>query len=369
VKTASLALALACTIASHASAATFDAYYGFGDSTLDSGWWAGALNGQCGLVASPCATGFTNKDARISAAIANGGTGAPVGAGQMSSQFLAADFGLTATPANQPNGTNYAISGSLSARVGGSASLNANNNLPSTVEQIADYLTSHSNIADPNGIYEISSGGNDRTYAADNFLTPADRETFLSGQASALADAIHDLAAAGAQTILVRGASGTGTLPTFWTNALFSDLTTLSVNFIEVDMVGLVQAVVNNPTAYGFTAATVLPGVAGDSNPSSACVGAAGQSGWGQWCADTTTADPNSDVNMRYSELRSLDAEQTSFYSDNEHFSAAGQKIVADYEYALLSPTPLPATLPLFGTGLGTLGLLAWRKKRKQRSS
>ena len=29
------------------------------------------------------------------------------------------------------------------------------------------------------------------------------------------------------------------------------------------------------------------------------------------------------------------------------------------------SATPLPAALPLFGTGLGALGLLAWRRKRK----
>jgi hypothetical protein len=32
-------------------------------------------------------------------------------------------------------------------------------------------------------------------------------------------------------------------------------------------------------------------------------------------------------------------------------------------EYAFI--TPLPATLPLFATGLGALGLLGWRRKRK----
>ena len=30
-----------------------------------------------------------------------------------------------------------------------------------------------------------------------------------------------------------------------------------------------------------------------------------------------------------------------------------------------ITPTPLPAALPLFATGLGALGLLGWRRKRK----
>ena len=31
-------------------------------------------------------------------------------------------------------------------------------------------------------------------------------------------------------------------------------------------------------------------------------------------------------------------------------------------------PTPIPAALPLFATGLGALGLIGWRRKRKQNS-
>jgi hypothetical protein len=30
--------------------------------------------------------------------------------------------------------------------------------------------------------------------------------------------------------------------------------------------------------------------------------------------------------------------------------------------------TPLPAALPLFATGIGALGLLGWRRKRKARA-
>ena len=374
MKSATLAFAAVCLLASQASASTFDAYFGFGDSTIDSGWWKGALNGQCGQVASSCITGNSSKDAKIAAAITNGGTGAPVGVGLMSSQVLAADFGLTAIPAKQTNGTNYAISGALSARELGYGplqnpavqygNLNPNVNLPSTVEQIQTYLGTHFNTADPNAIYEISSGGNDRTYVQENpsFTTLAQKENFLSTQAQALASAIQSLATAGAKTILVRGAPATGTLATVWTSDLFADLSALNVNFIQVDMASLVQTVDNNPAHYGFTAATVLPGVAGaGSNTTSACVAGAGASGWGQWCADTTTPDPNG----KYSRLRSADSEQHSFYSDDQHFSAAGQKIVADYEYELLNPAPLPSTLPLFVSGIAALGLLGWHRKKK----
>jgi hypothetical protein len=37
----------------------------------------------------------------------------------------------------------------------------------------------------------------------------------------------------------------------------------------------------------------------------------------------------------------------------------------ADQSFTLEIGTPLPAALPLFATGLGGLGLLGWRRKRK----
>jgi hypothetical protein len=42
--------------------------------------------------------------------------------------------------------------------------------------------------------------------------------------------------------------------------------------------------------------------------------------------------------------------------------SAADQSFTLDV-------IPLPAALPLFATGLGALGLLGWRRKRKARAS
>lgn len=45
--------------------------------------------------------------------------------------------------------------------------------------------------------------------------------------------------------------------------------------------------------------------------------------------------------------------------------SGQGLTLVYDYIPAVAATTPLPATLPLFATGLGALGLLGWRRKRK----
>ena len=218
----------------------------------------------------------------------------------------------------------------------------------------------HGNKADPSALYYISSGGNDVTYAKDNFGTLSAEKTFLSNQAASLAAEIHTLQEDGAQHFLVNGLAGSGTLDTYFTSTLFSDLSGLGVKFIGADIAGLVQTVEADPTAYGFTAATIFPGVVG-TGTGSACVTETGAgattTGWGQWCADTTTPSTH------YAYLRSADAEQTSFWSDDQHFSAAGQLIEANYEFGLL--TPLPAALPLFATGLGALGLFGWRRKRK----
>ena len=47
-------------------------------------------------------------------------------------------------------------------------------------------------------------------------------------------------------------------------------------------------------------------------------------------------------------------------FTDFLHFSGTIENI---------TPTPLPAALPLFATGLGALGLLGWRRKRKAQAA
>jgi outer membrane lipase/esterase len=357
-------LFITCIVcAQPASATTFDAVYVFGDSTVDGGWWKGALNGQCGPVASPCATGNATKDSKIFDAIQAGGNGAPVGVGTMNTQLIAQHYGLSALPANQSGGTNFAISGALSANVVDPnpaivGNLNANPNLPATAAQISSYLAAHANAADPSALYLVSSGGNDITYAQDHFMGLANREAFLQPRAAALAASIQTLALDGAQHIVVYGTQGSGNLALFWTSQLFADLAALNVKFIGADIAGFIENVEQNPTAFGFTAGTVMPGIDGPTNTQSACIAGVGATGWGQFCGNVTTPQ------MNFAHLRDANAEQESFWADDQHLSAAGQALEAEFVIAQIE-SPLPGALPLFVSGLGALGLIARRRRTR----
>jgi phospholipase/lecithinase/hemolysin len=352
--------------------------YVFGDSTVDSGWWKGALTtpSQCGPVTTPCETGNPTKDSKISDAIAaaNGApvSGAGVGVGQMNTQYIAQHFLLSAEPANQ-GGTNFAIAGSVSAPLptifngnvmplGGNGNLNVNPSLPATNVQISTYLAAHAGAADPGSLYLISSGGNDITYAKDN-VAAGDQQAFLSAQASALAIAIQSLQLDGAQHIVVYGAQGSGGLAQFWTSQLFGDLNTLNVAYTGADIAGLIQTVENNPTQYGFTSTTVHQGVPG-SNTESACVAGLGATGWGQFCGNVTDPQPN------FSHLFDANAEGDRFWADDQHLSDAGQQIEANYVIGLLEPTPLPGAVWLLGSVLvGSAGVGGWRKSKRAAKS
>jgi outer membrane lipase/esterase len=313
----------------------------FGDSSVDGGWWQGAVTGQCDGAGTPCTPAQTNtqKNQKIANAVAAGSDGAPVGSGDlMNSQLLAGYFGLSADPANQPGGTNYAISGATNSDAADQGNANQNKLLPSTVEQIGNYLAANGGTANSSALYLISSGGNDISYIRDEPGTGATRRAFLDAQAHALIEGIETLSDAGARYFVVdsnHGSGGPGTLGEYYTQQLWTGLAAAGINFVPADISAMVRGVQADPARFGFTAATVNPGVVnGGTSTGSACVihsGAGGPTvGWGQWCVNTTVPS------AQYAYLASANAQQTYFYSDDQHFSAAGQKIEADYVYSLI---------------------------------
>jgi outer membrane lipase/esterase len=297
----SASLLLTATVLTPAAAQSFNQAIVFGDSNVATGW---------------------------------------VGIGYLvNSQILASFFGLTANSANQPGGTNYAIGGALDAAVpaNGNRGNLGNPSLPSTVQQITNYLASTAGVANPNAIYLVSSGSNDSAFAVGAFGTLTAQQNYLSSQATNLITAIKRLQSAGAQYIIVQNGLVSRPLANFYNQTLWTNLAAAGVAFIPADRLAMVKAVQSNPTMFGFTAATVVQATigSGTSNTASACIyngpGFATMGSWSQICLDSATPSTS------FAYLRTANAQQTSFFADDAHFSAAGQKIEADYMYNLVT--------------------------------
>jgi GDSL-like Lipase/Acylhydrolase len=371
---------------------TFSNLFVFGDSTVDSG----ALQYLSPDLPSPPNPGLTD---RLANALAAGGTDSPVGVGLMNPQILAADFGLTANTAYTTGGvvggggTNYAISGALDAADTGNLSEGGNDPgnggisnidqgqtspnpaLLSTVAQLQTYLDSVGGKADPSAIYLISSGANDYSYAVKTFVTsngtaePAYQQAYMTAQADTLAAEIEQLAADGAEHIIVNPIINNQPLSVAYSTELYSDLDQSGIAYTKSDVHAMVQDVLADPTAYGFTSTTVEPGVVGTQTQSALIEPDTvnGLAGWGLWGADTTTPDSNVPLNQQYAYLSSPDAEQTHFFSDDGHLSAAGQQIQANLDYNLIADDAIDLTslAYIYGTtgasfsGNATSGTLA----------
>lgn len=326
-----------------ASALTFDNVFVFGDSTVDTGWFR-----YKPLPSNP------NLNTLAAASLADGGRipDTPYGVG--AAQVLAAQFGLTANPADAPGGgTNYAASG---------AQNNAqfvNPNAPSTVSQISTYLQSHGGVADPNGLFLFSSGGNDIKYASGLSGGTIVQQTWVAGAASAAATALSNLQTAGAASIIVtKGyvANSTAT-PTFlyntYYNDLFADLSHDGVIFKTADVLSLQQTIFANPGAFGFTSISNVDGPNGTAliNPDPAAIP-------NSWALYGTTAL-----------LRSPNAAQTSFWADDEHLAASAQAIEGNFLYSVAVGTPEPSSWAMMILGFMGVGFMAYRRSRSNEPS
>jgi len=305
-----------------ASSQTFSQFVGFGDSTIDSGSYR--------ILASP--GGGAAYNALWPSAVANGAGKPTSSPGLVSSEALAAAFGLTAIPSDQ-GGTNYATSGAKNVTINNAATGGFQAAIP-TVTQIGNYLTANGGHANPNALYLISSGGNDISYATGNSGIgpyPANPQAYIVSSANDLAAAVASLKAAGARYIIVPdlpysfpSGGGAGNASTrqdrlLYTQTLWSGLAASGVNFIPADYNAMRLAIASNPAAFGFQFI--------DTN-NVACTKPAGvSSAWALLCSSNPAAP---------SHLVTPDADQTRLFADDQHLSTAGQKILADYEYSLI---------------------------------
>jgi outer membrane lipase/esterase len=302
--------------------AGFNQYIGFGDSTLDSGYWRYNTSG------------IAIFDTWTAQAVANGDSGAYNGNGVENSIILANKFGLNAIPVGAPggSGTNYANGGSYTAPN------NPRKPYPksvSAIQQIQNYLGSVNGIANPHALYVIKSGDNDL-----NFPNPP--SNYLTGSAYALAMQVEALQAAGARTIMVPNSYNSAVFAGQGGNiypsdeakyatsvAYFSlrwaDLSAAGVRFIPADIDSLFKYVVHNPTNFGFTPSSVL---------------AANAPAW-----NNPPQPPEHYQNHALWALPLTPTQQQTFlFVDDVHLTTAGQTIEADYEYSLLA-APSQASL------------------------
>src|SRR5689334_12326211 len=171
-----------------AQAQPFTQFIGFGDSTLDSGWYFTHTHDKNPI-----------NEALYRTAQALGGGVATTPGGRMNSQILAGMFGLSATPVGLSGGTNYAAGGASNIDYANYQTL-----APNTVSQIQSYLASNGGAANPNALYMISSGGNDiRGAICPSGACPANAAQLAVNSASSLSAAIARLHAAGARNFVV----------------------------------------------------------------------------------------------------------------------------------------------------------------------
>jgi outer membrane lipase/esterase len=307
--------------ANPAGAQNFNQFIGFGDSTIDSGFYK--------ALASPGGTATFN--AQWPAAIANGAGAPTTNPGPMNSQVLASYFGLPALPANQPGGTNYATSGAKNQTVNSGATGGFNAAVPTDV-QIQNYLAANNGVANGNALYLISSGSNDVAYALKQTGTapfPPDPNAYVVGAAHDLSAAVASLRAAGARYFVVPDLPYS--FPTnnaterqarlLYSQTLWADLAAAGVNFVPADFNAVRLAIAANPASFGFQSTSNVLG-------STACTPVAGiTTAWALLCSPNPAAP---------SHFVSPNADQTFLFADDQHLTSAGQKIQADYMYSLI---------------------------------
>jgi outer membrane lipase/esterase len=258
-------------------------------------------------------------------------------------QLLANYYGYTQTP-SLSGGTDYAF--------GGAPTDNNVTGVPVPLQcvpaslpcravdvQLGNYFASSGGVADPNALYTYWAGANDifnyLGYAQAGIITGAQVQAYTGASAQTAVGQIGALQAAGANYIVVLNLPDIGQTPAFrgtpsqgsvtgliliYNATLNAGLAQLGDGIIPVNAFGLVNEVLANPAAYGFTNVT-----------GTAC-NLALTGGSSLFCTPGAYVTP--------------DANETYFFADGVHPTGAAHRILAQ---AVVAEIAAPGQVSMLG--------------------
>jgi outer membrane lipase/esterase len=306
-----VAAAVAFSLAASTASAQFSNFWVFGDSLSDAGSFKPFLPPGTGL--------YTTNP------------------GPMWTQVLAQRYGMTSTPANQ-GGNDYAEGGArVSQQPGVPSSFPLTANATPVLTQIAQFL-SHG-PADPGALYSVWAGGNDLftqfSLVQSGAITPAELQANMALAAQQLVGGVAQLQAAGANNILVFNLPDAGKTPDglesgssaaisqvvgLYNSTIQAGLNQIGGNVIRVNIFGLLNEVIADPSRYGFTNVT-----------GRACNNDFGGRVYALFCTPDTLVSP--------------DAPNTYLFADGNHPTTAGMNLVAQLVSSMIEGPQKMATL------------------------
>jgi outer membrane lipase/esterase len=234
----SILSALAISVPANAETPKFTALYVFGASSCDVGNLAIITGGE--------RPGPAYYQGRYSN-------------GPLWVEHIAGYLGLRLTP-SLAGGTDWAYAGAwVTAPNGG---------VPTMSQQIQMYLQASGGKADPNALYLLGGGGNDLVG-----ITTGDPNALGYQIAAGIVDSEHVLRNAGARHFIIPNLPDVGVIPEAAEHAAFGNAAAASANYwldkllwfdqklpkihiIRVDIKGLMNAVMKDPSHFGFTNVT-----------------------------------------------------------------------------------------------------------------
>ncbi|MBP6495448.1 MAG: autotransporter domain-containing protein [Psychrobacter sp.] len=312
-------LAISLSMAGLAHAELYSSVTFFGDSLTDGGYFSPITQGKLGIKESGQFT--TNPDNVWATSFAE----------QLGTTSVANTVGSAQT------GNNYAIGGARAGVDIVNTDFGVNIPVASVNTQVNGYLANKK--VDSNGLYVVWGGANDLLAAAATG-NPASAVNIISLAAKSQVDTINTLKNNGANYILVPNIPDIGLTPTaiaagadfqksgtllanMYNQSMYNGAVATGANIIPLDTFSLLQQVVANPTAYGFTNVT-QPACR---TPSSLV------------CGSSNLVVPG--------------ANESYFFADGIHPSGRAHQLIADYASAVVTAPSLIGVLPHIATTAG----------------